>query len=90
MERVPKVTKKFLSDYGHGWLSVKRKELEELGLLDKISTYSYTKGLSVYLEEDCDAGLYLKAQREKGVDVKISMGKRTKRSPIRGYACFVG
>jgi hypothetical protein len=32
---------KFYRDAGHGWLAVKKSVLTDLGILDKISTYSY-------------------------------------------------
>lgn len=80
------VTKKFLSDAGHGWLSVKRKELRDLGIEDKISPYSYQRGKSVYLEEDCDAPLYIKAMENVfGVKVELKFGKQQKTSPVRSY-----
>lgn len=48
---------------GHGWIEAPRAELDRLGLTSKISAYSYTShdGSTVYLEEDCDAPLYLQA-----------------------------
>lgn len=49
------------ADGGHSWLKVKRSELERLGIEHLISTCSYQRKDYVYLEEDCDAGLYLKA-----------------------------
>jgi hypothetical protein len=49
----------FFADPGHGWLRVKRSELAELGLLNSITPYSYENGKYVYLEEDCDASLFL-------------------------------
>lgn len=50
----------FHNDAGHGWYAVKRKELAELGILNKISGFSYQSrgGQTVYLEEDCDASIY--------------------------------
>jgi hypothetical protein len=57
------------TDPGHGWLAVKRKELDELGIADKITPYSYVKGQSVYLEEDCDLSTFFNAYHAKhGVD----------------------
>jgi len=53
---------KFHYDAGHGWLEVKRKEIEELNLQDKISEYSYICGDCVYLEEDCDFGVFADAK----------------------------
>lgn len=49
----------FHYDSGHGWLKVKRAEIISLGLQDKISGYSYQDGEDVYLEEDCDASVFL-------------------------------
>ena len=56
---------KFWNDPGHGWLEVTRKELEELNIANKISSYSYLSkdGKIVYLEEDCDAGVFIKAAK---------------------------
>ena len=50
---------KFISDAGHGWLRVPKSECE--GLV--FSTYSYTDGHFLYLEEDCDAGIFMEAKR---------------------------
>jgi len=49
------------SDHGHAWLQVKRQELKDLGILDKISHYSYQKGDDVFLEEDCDYSRFYEA-----------------------------
>lgn len=55
-------TFKFYSDPGHGWLAVKEKDLEIVGLcVDDISPFSYHKGKTVYLEEDSDFSLFIKA-----------------------------
>ncbi len=83
------VSKFFHSDSGHGWLAVKRKELRDLGIEDKVSPYSYAKGNTVYLEEDCDAPLYINAQKIMfGVKVEIKRAKFQDRSPIRSYDSF--
>jgi hypothetical protein len=79
------VKKTFLHDCEHGWLSVKRKEIKDLGIGHKISSYSYMKGMSVYLEEDCDAEVYINAQKSRGVKVEIKHGKHTNRSHVRSY-----
>ena len=77
----------FYSDAGHGWLAVKRQELIDLNILDKISTYSYQRGNTVYLEEDCDISTFCEA---KGADFSHEniVEKYTDRSPIRSYAGF--
>lgn len=83
------VVKFFHSDAGHGWLAVKTRELVELGIADKITAYSYTKGQSSYLEEDCDMTLYVNTQRDRGVTVEVRDGKRwDKKSPIRAFPAY--
>ena len=55
----------FYSDPGHGWLRVRRSELQELGIADKITEYSYVFGDYVYLEEDDDYHTFKKAYKGK-------------------------
>ncbi len=54
-------------DPGHGWLAVSKADCVKAGICDKISAYSYFDEESqiVYLEEDCDAGLFLDAIKDK-------------------------
>ena len=63
---------KFYSDNGHGWLAVKRQELIDLGIIDKITPYSYQRGKTVYLEEDCDVDLFLRTKKAQGYTFKLS------------------
>lgn len=61
---------RFISDAGHCWLAVPLVTLYEYGLEPRISMFSYVdarRGLA-YLEEDCDAPLFLKALWDKGID----------------------
>lgn len=82
---------KFYSDPGHGWIAVKRKELEVLGIVGEISHYSYQRGATVYLEEDCDYARFAVAREKAGnplskdqiVDIHTN-----NRSPIRSYDSF--
>ena len=53
------------SDPGHGWLQVQKKELEELNIINNVSEYSYINGEFVYLEEDRDLNLFIKAYENK-------------------------
>jgi hypothetical protein len=80
---------KFYSDPGHGWGAVKRKVLFDLGIADKISLYSYQKGDTVYLEEDCDLAELVRALKLKGVPVEWDERSTNKYSPIRNYARFM-
>jgi hypothetical protein len=78
----------FHADPGHGWLQVKRQELIDLEILDKISHYSYQKGDNVYLEEDCDLSRFIAKMNELGKQVEINESHSNYDSPIRSYASF--
>lgn len=54
----------FIQDPGHGWLQVPSTLIKLLGLTSKISGYSYVKGDDVFLEEDCDLGLFVAAYHD--------------------------
>ena len=56
----------FYTDPGHGWLEVSRADLGALGIAGNVSNYSYQNRDRVYLEEDCDATLYLEAAKAAG------------------------
>lgn len=62
-ESKPLGTYEYHTDPGHGWLKVPMKEIEELGI--KISEFSYQDGDFGYLEEDLDAGTFMRAYKEK-------------------------
>ena len=79
---------KFYSDPGHGWGAVKRKVLFDLGIADKISHFSYQKGDTVYLEEDCDLSTLVTTLANKGTVIKYVEKHTDNRSPIRSYECF--
>ena len=55
----------FHTDPGHGWLAVPFKDIHRLGIGEKISGYSYIKGKTAYLEEDCDAGVFIDAYKKE-------------------------
>lgn len=83
----------FYQDAGHGWLKVSRAELEELGIANKISYYSYQSesGKWVYLEEDCDFATFIIA---KGWEPRWSAFEDflichfSERSHIRSYSRY--
>lgn len=62
---------KFHFDAGHGWLEVDKTDLDLLGIADKISSCSYAKGNTVYLEEDCDLTLFAKTLEAKFPKFKL-------------------
>lgn len=74
----------WLTDPGHGWLKVPFSALLRAGVADKISAYSYVRGKTVYLEEDCDAEIYLSAiGYPPGKEIPAKHAN--KRSRVRGY-----
>ncbi len=76
-------------DAQHGWIAVKRKELMDLGILNSISRFSYQRGATVYLEEDCDVGKFVEAYKNAhGVEPKFSSPCYSKYSRIRSYDSF--
>lgn len=80
-----KITLHSYSDPGHGWLKCKRKLLVDLGIADKISRFSYQRNEDVYLEEDCDVSVFMKAMESRGVQVKFKHYSSNKSSRIRNY-----
>ena len=57
----------FHTDPGHGWLEVSEGDLFRAGLtIQDFSEYSYRKGTRLFLEEDLDAGVFIKAARKAG------------------------
>lgn len=83
-------TVQVLFDPGHAWGRVKKSELVELGIADKISDYSYQRGEYAYLEEDCDLTLYINTLKAAGVEFKFKeAGAKTRQSKIRGYDSYV-
>jgi len=62
---------KFFSDPSHGWLRATIADLVLFNIVNEITHYSYSHGLYVYLEEDCDIATYLAAAKQHGVTVHI-------------------
>lgn len=79
----------FYSDPGHGWLAVPRQELIDLGILHKITSYSYQRQGMVYLEEDCDLSTYAAAIDATGQEFKCKSAPQANGySRIRNYPGF--
>lgn len=64
---------RFIEDPGHGWLEVPINLLRELGIEDAISECSYYSAWTkcVYLEEDCDAGIFDMEATKAGWEYEI-------------------
>ena len=81
----------FYCDPGHAWLKVSLALLEELDLVNKVSRYSYRSAEHAYLEEDCDAGLFIRAwQARTGNKPAIKAKISNRESSIRRLARFGG
>lgn len=61
----------FLSDPGHGWLRVPLQLLNDWNISDKISEYSYKTNNFAYLEEDCDASIFIDEAKKRNYKYSI-------------------
>lgn len=69
-----KRTLTLITDPGHGWLSVSLADLNALGIANKITSCSSITSTRAYLEEDCDAVIFLDAAKLAGWDITIKEG----------------
>lgn len=78
------------NDPSHAWGKVKRKVLDNLGIAQQVSSYSYQYKDNVYLEEDADLSLVCR-HLLLNTDVQIKfVEKHTNRdSRIRSYERYV-
>ena len=82
------VKRNFYEDPGHGWLKVSVKEIIRLGIHNQISSYSYIRNGSVFLEEDCDATRYIDALKKDGKRLKFTRFHTNRSSKIRSYDSY--
>jgi len=78
----------FHTDPGHGWLEVPLGLLVELGIAEDITPYSYVRGSLVFLEEDCDAGVFIKAYSDEHGSPPAIEEHYQENTPIRGYPSY--
>lgn len=62
----------FINDPGHGWLKVPFHYIQDFKIGSCISNFSYVNGDYIYLEEDCDANLFLMELNERGIEYAIN------------------
>lgn len=79
----------FFSDPGHGWLKVKRAELQRLGIEKAISRFSYQRGAFIYLEEDADLSRFVLTKQAHGESFEIREHISHRLSRIRDYAYYI-
>ena len=77
-------------DPGHAWCKVSRTDKVFQMIAKEVTHFSYENGNSVYLEEDCDLGLYYNKLVELGYEIKWKYNHTPKDdlSPIRNYAPY--
>jgi hypothetical protein len=75
-------------DPAHGWVAVPMQWLEALSIVGEVSAFSYLKGTTAYLEEDCDAPLFRKAAEKHGFRLFVDYRHTDDRSAIRSYPSF--
>jgi len=64
---------RFISDSGHGWVEVRFDLLRAMKIARKISNYSYGYQGRGFLEEDCDAQVFMaRAKQIIGREPKVS------------------
>jgi len=60
-------------DPGHSWLIAPVSTLKNIkGLFDQISAYSPIKNNLIYLEEDCDAPVFITEMENAGHTINLS------------------
>ena len=78
-----------MSDPAHAWLVLDASLIRDLGIADKISSYSYLSRGKVYLEEDCDAPRFFHAARLAGYEIAHEKEKHHNGdAPCRNFGRF--
>jgi len=75
-------------DPGHAWLAVPLSDLLTLKISQGVSRYSYVEGDTAFLEEDCDASLYLTAAKARGWNITTEEIFQDP-TPIRYYNSYI-
>lgn len=77
----------WVADPGHAWLVVPITDIP-LAVKERITPYSYKNKGMAYLEEDCDAGLFLNFLKEKEIEFKLQADHLNSDHPCRRYSRF--
>ena len=74
----------FHEDGGHAWLKVSKKLFNKTNAsIEHISHFSYEDNNNYYLEQDCDATMYLNNLKEQGIKYSFIVVDDGDYSPIR-------
>lgn len=81
---------KHYSDASHGWVAVKHQTLKALNIADKITPFSYMKGGTAYLEEDCDYSTLVTALKASNTPYTVEEAPQSRgQHPIRYYKRYM-
>ena len=83
-----RITLDVYSDPSHAWVKIPVARLEKLNIRVRISSYSYQRNGTAYLEEDLDAMILVTELKSRGYEVKFREFNTDKRSKIRSYETF--
>lgn len=83
-----KITLQVYTDPMHGWIKISLKHLNQLNLIDKITSYSYINNKHAYLEEDVDASLLIKTLKENNVNYQFRYNHAYGKSSLRYYNSY--
>lgn len=75
-------------DPGHGWLAVPMQWIEALGIVGKISAFSYRRNNTAYLEEDGDMPEFIGAAKRAGFTLFTDYHHTDESSPVRSYGRY--
>jgi len=81
---------RFLSDPGHGWLEVPYKTYLGSGIQASAWSYANPELTKVYLEEDCDANLFIKAMNDLAITVEFNNVNYNSDCKVRNYPRIPG
>lgn len=85
------INKIMYSNGSHAWLKVARDELRELEILDQISGWSKVFRDNIYLEEDLDYLLYVRALETKQPGTRLNLTEKySDRCRVQNYDFFKG
>ena len=83
-----RITLNKFTDPGHGWYKIDIEKLQRLGLVSKISSYSFINNNHAYLEEDDDATLLFNRLEELGIQYRVNYYHSNTKSKLRGYHSY--
>lgn len=79
------ITVTHIDNCSHGYYSISKKDVERLGMVNKITGCSGMSLTRVYLEEDCDGSLLYNTAKELGYELNIKDGYNPNFKIVHNY-----